>query len=173
MVLCGRWGEAQGEARGSYDSRVDMSVFQRPAGDWPLLPRRPLTPVETVPLHVAAGSLWKTPRPCLSDWPYGRQCHPGAPCCARHGCERSMAASPNSYIPVILFLVSPQCVLTQLHAVMPSILSCCFPLCTRSDTHSLYSHMRNTFSSFVSFLISNLSNYVIFFLMNTKIGPCN
>lgn len=40
-----------------YDSRVDMSVSQRPAGDWPPLPRRPLTPVETVPLQVAAGSL--------------------------------------------------------------------------------------------------------------------
>lgn len=147
MVLCGRRGEAQGEARGSYDSRFDMSVFQRPAGDWPLLPRRPLTPVETVPLHVAAGSLWKTPRPCLSDWPYGRQCHPGAPCCARHGCERSMAASPNSYIPVILFLVSPQCVLTQLHAVMPSILSCCFPLYSHAQTHIRCTHTWETHSA--------------------------
>lgn len=147
MVLCGRRGEAQGEARGSYDSRVDMSVFQRPAGDWPLLPRRPLTPVETVPLHVAAGSLWKTPRPCLSDWPYGRQCHPGAPCCARHGCERSMAASPNSYIPVILFLVSPQCVLTQLHAVMASILNCCFPLYSHAQTHIRCTHTWETHSA--------------------------
>lgn len=37
--------------------RADMSVSQRPAGDWPLLPRRPLTPMETAPLQVAAGSL--------------------------------------------------------------------------------------------------------------------
>lgn len=26
----------------------------------------------------------KTPRPCLSDWPYGRQYHLGDPRCARH-----------------------------------------------------------------------------------------
>ena len=26
----------------------------------------------------------KTPRPCLSDWPYGRQYHLDDPCCARH-----------------------------------------------------------------------------------------
>lgn len=60
----------------------------------------------------------KTPRPCLSDWPYGRQCHPATPHCARHGVweawEGSMAASPDSHISVMLFPVPTHYVLTQL-----------------------------------------------------------
>lgn len=63
----------------------------------------------------------KTPRPCLSDWPYGRQCHPGTPCCARHGMWEawvgSMAVFPNS--PYSSNLVS------SISAVCPITTTCC------------------------------------------------
>lgn len=67
------------DRRRGWSSGVEMSAPERTAGGRPLLPRRPLTPMETVPRQVAAGSLWKHPRPCLSDWPYGPLCHPGIP----------------------------------------------------------------------------------------------
>lgn len=74
---------------------------------WPLLPRRPLTPVETARLQVAAGSLWKHLSPA---WVIGHMgdstiyvtpAVPGMFCEAR---VESMAAFLNSLlIPVILF----------------------------------------------------------------------
>lgn len=93
--------------RRGYNPRVDMSVSPRPAGVWPLLPRRPLTPVETARLQVAAGSLWKHLSPA---WVIGHMgdstiyvtpAVPGMFCEAR---VESMAAFLNSLlIPVILF----------------------------------------------------------------------
>lgn len=64
----------------------------------------------------------KTPRPCLSDWPDGLQCHPATPHRARHGVREawvgSMAASPNFHILVILSAVSPPYALKQQEAVI-------------------------------------------------------
>lgn len=89
----------------------------------------------------------KTPRPCLSDWPYGQQCHPGTPRCARHGVWEawvgSMAASSNSHIPVILFLLSPHYVLTQLHAVIYCIPRQDFPFTLHTHRHA-FTHTSNT-----------------------------
>lgn len=166
---------------GGYNSRVDMSVSQRPAGDWPLLPRRPLTPVETVPRQVAARSLWKHLSHCLSDWPYGRQCHPGTPRCARHGVweawvGRMEAPTPHHHrhIPEILSLVSPQYVLTQLHAVIYGTLRRDIAVhITHIQTRSHVQHMRtcehgSLHASSTRFLIIRLYNQCFCF-HNSKI----
>lgn len=79
-----------------------MSVSQRPAGDWPLLPRRPLTPVETVPLQVAAGSLWKHLGPAWVIGHMGDSAIQETPAVPGMLLEAgSMAAYPNSHILVI------------------------------------------------------------------------
>lgn len=116
----------------------------------------------------------KTPRSCLSDWPYGRQCHPGTPCCARHGLWEawvgSMAISPNSHIPIILSLVSPQYVRTQLHAVIYSRARRTSPsYYTHIDTHSMLSHTSNT-SAHVNILpsVPSAAHLLISWLSNVQ-----
>lgn len=93
------------ERGGGYTLRADMSVSPRPAGVWPLLPRRPLTPVETV--QVAAESLWKHLSPA---WVIGHMgdsailVTPAVPGMFWEALMESMATFPNSpHILVILF----------------------------------------------------------------------
>lgn len=151
MVLCGRRGEAQGEAQGelrlkswyvclSKASRRLASPAQTaadPCGDSPAscCCRVPLKNTSALLEWLAIWATVPSRSPLLCQaWVW-------------EAWERSMAASPNSYIPVILFLVSPQCVLTQLHAVMPSILSCCFPLYSHAQTHIRCTHTWETHSA--------------------------
>lgn len=79
-VGCRRWG--------GYSSRADMSVSRRPAGDWPLLPRRPVDPCGDSPASSCCRVPLKSPQACLSDWPYGHQCHPATPTVPGMGCGR-------------------------------------------------------------------------------------
>lgn len=110
---------------GGNNSRVDMSVSQRPAGDWPLLPRRPLTPVETVPLQVAAGSLWKHLGPAWVIGHMGDSAIQETPAVPGMLLEAgSMAAYPNSHI-----LVISSC---SISTVCPNTTTCCNMQYTKS-----------------------------------------
>lgn len=176
MMVCG--GEVGG-CRGGLQLKSWYVCFSKAS-------RRLASPAQTAadpcgdsPASSCCRVPLKTPRPCLSDWPYGRQCHPGDPRCARHGVWEawvgSMAASPNSHIPVILFLVSPQYVLTQLHAVIYSILRGDFPLTLHTLRHTFNTAHVNIVSNIhpaAHLLVSWLSTFIIMFVFIKNLIRC-
>lgn len=109
----------------------------------------------------------KTPQPCLSDWPYGRQCHLGDPRCARHVLGGSNGKHGN--LPQLpsysshLVLGSTRGPLTQLHAERYRWLSQDFPITLHTFGSSTGVDI-NTISHFLQ-LLSDCSYITSSFLL--------
>lgn len=159
--VCGR-----GCVEGGYNSRADMSVSQRPAGDWPLLPRRPLTPVETVPLQVAAGSLWKHLGPAWVIGHMGDSAIQEPPTVPGAGCGRH---EWEAWQP-------PPTPIFQSSCCPNTTTRCNLQILRRDFPHSLHSHTANTCkhtrSTFVSFLISKFVQLYLFSLIKKNYCTC-